>query len=221
MSGDGFLHRYFLNNADKPLHKWLHYFDVYERHFERFRGKSPVVLEIGVAGGGSLTMWKEYFGLGAKIVGIDLNPEFANNGGEGIDVHIGDQADPAFIKRLVDKYTAFDIVIDDGSHVSKHMIASFNMLYEHVQPMGVYLVEDTHTNYWSSFNDGLRKPGSFMEFSKLKIDELNAFHIENNGLPISLFTRSTLSVSYYDSMVVFEKRPQAFRQHIITNPRPL
>lgn len=77
------------------------------------------------------------------------------------------------------------IVIDDGSHKSADTIASFNMLYRHVHPNGVCLVEDTHTNYWASFNDGLRKPGTFMEFSKLKIDELNAFHIENDELPIS------------------------------------
>jgi hypothetical protein len=27
---DGFLHRYFLNNGDKKIHKWIHYFDMYE-----------------------------------------------------------------------------------------------------------------------------------------------------------------------------------------------
>jgi len=34
---DGFLHKYFLTNAHKRLHKWVHYFDIYERQFERFR----------------------------------------------------------------------------------------------------------------------------------------------------------------------------------------
>ena len=63
---DGFLHKYFLNNAHKRLHKWVHYFDIYERHFERFRGKSPTMIEIGVQGGGSLAMWKEYFGPGSR-----------------------------------------------------------------------------------------------------------------------------------------------------------
>ena len=58
---DGFLHRYFLNNGDKKIHKWIHYFDAYERHLGRFRNKSPVMLEIGVFGGGSLKMWKDYW----------------------------------------------------------------------------------------------------------------------------------------------------------------
>lgn len=108
MGGDGFLHKYFLNNSDKRLHKWVHYFDIYEHHFEQFRDKSPVVLEIGVAGGGSLAMWKQYFGRGAKIVGIDLNPEFAHNGGDGVAVLIGDQSDPVFIKEITDTYAPFD-----------------------------------------------------------------------------------------------------------------
>ncbi len=34
---DGFLHKYFLNNSHKSLYKWIHYFDIYERHLERFR----------------------------------------------------------------------------------------------------------------------------------------------------------------------------------------
>ena len=58
MARDGYLHKYYLNNACKRLHKWFHYFDIYERHFERFRGKNPTMLEIGVFGGGSLAMWK-------------------------------------------------------------------------------------------------------------------------------------------------------------------
>ncbi len=71
---DGFLHKYFLNNSSKRLHKWNHYFDIYERHFSRFRGKNLVMLEIGVFGGGSLDMWKAYLGEEAKVIGVDINP---------------------------------------------------------------------------------------------------------------------------------------------------
>jgi len=71
----GFLHRYFLENSSKLMHKWIHYFDIYERHFSRFRNAAPVILEIGVFGGGSLAMWKEYFGPSAQVLGLDINPE--------------------------------------------------------------------------------------------------------------------------------------------------
>ena len=54
------------------LDKYLHYFDVYEKHLKRFVGQSFCMIEIGVNQGGSLFMWREYFGKGVRIVGIDL-----------------------------------------------------------------------------------------------------------------------------------------------------
>lgn len=51
-----YLHKYFLNNGHKRLPNCVHYFDIDERHLERFRGKLLVMLEIGFMGGGSLAM---------------------------------------------------------------------------------------------------------------------------------------------------------------------
>ena len=65
---------YFNNNQKRLIHKWEHYFDIYETHFSRFRDKSPIILEIGVFHGGSLQMWKNYFGKGCKIYGLDIEP---------------------------------------------------------------------------------------------------------------------------------------------------
>lgn len=56
------------------IHKWIHYFDIYERLFEKFIGKEINILEIGVSHGGSLQMWKEYFGDKATIFGLDIDP---------------------------------------------------------------------------------------------------------------------------------------------------
>ncbi|TFF25175.1 class I SAM-dependent methyltransferase [Jiella endophytica] len=211
----GFLHRYFLNNGGKRLHKWFHYFDVYERHFERFRGKAPLVIEIGVFGGGSLAMWREYFGRDCRVVGLDINPECKQHEAEGIDVQIGSQADPDFLKTILDKYGAPDIVIDDGSHRMAHMRASFDHLYHHLNPTGVYLVEDTHTCYMPKYGGGLKAEGSFMEFVKDKLDEINAPHTAGQ-VPVSQFTRSTKSISIYDSVIVFERAPQGKRRTVIT-----
>jgi hypothetical protein len=214
---DGFLHEYFLNNADKKLHKWFHYFSVYERHFSRFRGKAPVMLEIGVFGGGSLAMWKNYFGKDSRIIGVDINPECKNHEGEGIEVFIGSQDDPDLMNEIFKKYPQIDIVLDDGSHMMKHMIATFELLYDRVNPNGVYLVEDTHTCYWPEYQGGLNQPGTFMEFAKTKIDEINAVHTRG-ALLISNFTRSTEYIACYDSIVVFERKPQGKRQSLITEP---
>lgn len=212
---DGFLHKYFLNNSGKRLHKWVHYFDIYESHFERFRGKSPTILEIGVFGGGSLAMWKAYFGPGAKIVGVDINPACKIHEAEGIEIFIGSQDDPALLNAILSKYPEIDIVLDDGSHMMHHMIATFEQLYPSMSPNGCYMVEDTHTCYWDEYGGGVKRPGSFIEFAKDKIDHLNAFHARK-AIPVTNFTKTTQCIAVYDSIVVFEKRPQGARQAPIT-----
>jgi len=77
------------------------------------------------------------------------------------------------------------------------------------------MVEDTHTCYWPEYQGGVRQPGSFIEFTKNKLDELNAVH-SRGAIPISTFTKSTDYIACYDSIVVFERRPQGNRQAPIT-----
>jgi cephalosporin hydroxylase len=214
---DGFLHKYFLNNSSKRLHKWNHYFDIYERHLSRFRGKNLVMLEIGVFGGGSLDMWRTYLGTEVKIIGIDINPECKQYESDGIEIFIGSQDDSTLIDEILKKYPNISIVLDDGSHVMQHMNASFELLYHHLDPNGVYIVEDTHTCYWPEYQGGLRQENSFIENVKNKIDELNAVHTRS-AVAVSKFTKSTDSICIYDSIVVFEKRPQGIRQAPITGP---
>ena len=212
-SGD--LHRYFLGNSSKGCFKWIHYFDIYERHFERFRAKAPVVLEIGVRGGGSLEMWKFYFGKGARIIGVDINPACKDHEEEDIEIFIGSQDDPALIDKIFAAYPDIDIVIDDGSHEMVPTIASFNLLYEKIRPNGVYLVEDTYTSYRAKNDGGLKREGTFMEFVKDRLDELHGDRA-TRGVPIPDFARSTDSVCCYDGIVVFERRPQGLRQTLNT-----
>ena len=194
----------FLTNDKRLIHKWKHYFPVYERHFERFRDTDVVMFEIGCGEGGSLQMWKRYFGPHARIVGIDINPRAAQFAEDQVEVRIGDQADANFLNRLVEEFGTPDIVLDDGSHVMSHIEASFAALYGKLSKSGVYLVEDLHTAYWDEFEGGVRRKGSFIEHCKELIDELNADHARGALAPTE-FTRSTLSMHFYDSMVVFEK----------------
>ncbi|MEM6825578.1 MAG: class I SAM-dependent methyltransferase [Pseudomonadota bacterium] len=215
MTTSGELHRYFLSNGDRRLHKWLHYFDIYERHFARFRAGPIRMLEIGVHGGGSLRMWRDYFHPESQIVGIDIDPDCAVHASGGIAVHIGSQDDPEFLRDVVETYGGFDIILDDGSHVNSHVIKTFETLYEHVSRTGAYLVEDMHTSYWPKYGGGLCREGSFIEFAKAKIDELNAPHV-GGSFEVTPFTRATDSITFYDSVVVFERRPQGRRQHVIT-----
>jgi 23S rRNA U2552 (ribose-2'-O)-methylase RlmE/FtsJ len=98
------LQNYFLNNKGRVINKWEHYFDIYERYFKKFRDlPSVVILEIGVANGGSIEMWKNYFGPNAKIFGIDINPNCKNLEERQIEIFIGDQEDRIFLRSLAKK----------------------------------------------------------------------------------------------------------------------
>jgi hypothetical protein len=211
---------HFLNNADKPIYRWSHYFDIYERHFNRFRNKAPLVLEIGVAKGGSLAMWKDYFGADSRVVGIDIDPDCRAHAGPGIDVRIGSQDDERFLRELVVEFGAPDVVIDDGSHMMSHVTKTFSILYPLVDPNGVYLVEDMHTAYLPEYEGGVGRSGTFIELCKGLIDQLNALYT-NGDVPVTEITRGTDSITFYDSVVVLEKRPQARRQAITTGPMPV
>jgi hypothetical protein len=194
----------FLTNDQRLIHKWKHYFPVYERHFARFVNTDVVFFEIGSGLGGSLQMWKRFLGPHARIVGIDLRPECKEFAEDQIDIRIGDQSDKAFLLDLCKEFGAPDVVLDDGSHIMSHIHASFSVLYPQLQRNGVYLVEDLHTAYWPEYEGGLKRQESFLETCKGLIDELNADH-SRGALPATEFTRSTLSMHFYDSIVVFEK----------------
>jgi Methyltransferase domain len=204
---DNPLEEYFFNNPGRLIHKWHHYFEIYHRHFQRFRGRSPVVVEIGVFHGGSLQMWRQYFGEGAGIVGVDVNPACRQLEEAQISVVIGDQADRRFLRELRAGLPRIDIVIDDGGHKMAQQIATFEELYPYLQPEGVYLCEDLHTSYWPDYGGGLRREGTFIEYSKALIDRLHGWHSIDPRLAADEFTRGTFALHYYDSVLVVEKRP--------------
>jgi len=194
----------FLTNDQRVIHKWKHYFPVYERHFGRFVNRDVVFVEIGCGEGGSLQMWKRFLGPHAHVVGIDIDPRCAAFAEDQIDICIGDQSNARFLASVVEQFGPPDVVVDDGSHLMSHVEASFAALYPRVARNGVYLVEDLHTAYWDEYEGGLKRAGSFIERCKSLIDELNADHARDALAPTE-FTRSTLSMHFYDSVVVFEK----------------
>jgi hypothetical protein len=208
------LRKFFDQHEGRLVWKWHHYFDIYERHFARFRGKSICLVEFGVSQGGSLQMWREYFGPQATIYGIDINPNCKQFEGNGVHIVIGDQEDRAFLRSLAQTLPPVDILIDDGGHTMRQQIHTFEELFPVVQPHGVYLVEDLHTSYWANWGGGHKKRGTFIEYSKNLIDKLNAWHSQQpQRLSPDAFTRSARSVHYYDSVLVIEKEPVAPPTH--------
>ncbi|GJE39692.1 class I SAM-dependent methyltransferase [Methylobacterium persicinum] len=194
----------FQTNTGRTIHKWSHYFPVYERHFSASIGRPIKFLEIGCGDGGSLQMWKRYIGPYARYIGIDIRPECKAFEDDQIQVRIGDQADGAFLDRVIAEFGIPDIVVDDGSHVMSDVCATFAHLYRRMPSTGIYLVEDLHTAYWPEFGGGLRRQGTFIEMTKDLIDELNA-DLSNGAMQPTEFTRTTNSICVYNSIVVFER----------------
>ena len=126
---------YFISHNEGPgVHKWHHYFDIYEEHFGRFcTGSANLSMaEIGIQSGGSMMMWRHAFGKKLKLlVGLDTNPDTKawEDFGPNVKVEIGSQADPNFLAQIKGRYPqGFDIFIDDGSHVPEHQLVTFSYL---------------------------------------------------------------------------------------------
>lgn len=209
------LREIFENHTGRVVHKYDHYLEIYERYFSKYIDKEVVILEIGISHGGSLEVWKKYFGPRVKIYAIDINPECKKLEDENVKIFIGSQEDPEFLKQITNAVPQPDIVIDDGGHTMKQQIVSFEVLYPFLKNGGIYLCEDTCTSYWYEYDGGLRRKGTFIEYSKKLIDALYAGHINSKKLPVTAFTYQTSSIHFYDSIVIFEKITRERAQHVM------
>lgn len=163
--------------ADTPnIHKLLHYLPVYESALRGRRSEPIRMLEIGVARGGSLQMWRRYLHPESMIVGIDIDAttQKFDNPSKRVHVRLGSQTDTAFLQRVIDEFGPFDVILDDGSHMNSHIITTFRYLFPHgLASGGVYIVEDLCANYWTPYRDTWV---SFADFTKWLIDAMHAHY---------------------------------------------
>lgn len=199
------LGKVFFAHNGRIVNKWIRYLDVYDRYFAPYRNSPVKMLEIGVYKGGSLELWREYFGAKATIFGIDIDPECANCVTPPTRVRIGSQGDPAFLRSVVDELGQPNIVVDDGSHIGRLQQASFNALFPLLQDGGLYIIEDLHTSYLRGTSEGgYRRRGTCIEFVKDMIDDMHAwYHHRQTATPAKEHIRA---IHIYDSMVVIEKQ---------------
>lgn len=153
------LHAYFDSEHHKPIWKWRHYFDIYQRHLCKFQDECPTLLEIGVYDGGSLEMWQDYFNPGSRIIGIDIDERCRRLAGEYISIHIGDQSDRRFWQQFKMHTSEIDIIVDDGGHKPDQQIITLEECLPLLKPGGVYICEDVHgiDHYFLDYVYGLVK----------------------------------------------------------------
>jgi hypothetical protein len=192
--------------------KWDRYFDVYERHLEKFKGKNITFVEVGVLNGGSLEMWSRYFGPESKIYGIDIDRNCLNlkYDNPNIKIMIGDQSSPEFWDKAIAEIGPIDAIVEDGGHHMDQQIVTFEKVFPVITSGGVYICEDTHTSYWDDYSGGYKNMASFVEYSKNFIDVLNYNHMRNGHGQIEEKKNMSEGLSglfFYDSMTIFEKNP--------------
>jgi demethylmacrocin O-methyltransferase len=186
------------------------YTHLYARHLGPRRRAVRSVLEIGVggttsregyetpAGGRSLHMWSRYFPK-AVVVGIDLHPKAVS--GPRIRFAQGDQSDARFLGEVARRYGPFDVVIDDGSHIARHTVASFGALWPAVRPGGFYVIEDLAVSYHPTWEGGPPgTPGTAADLLKGLIDD--TLRREQDS-----FRPSIASMHVYDEIAFLERAP--------------
>lgn len=209
-SADNELEDYFdAHREGHGIWKYRHYFSIYERHFRKFVGKEVHVLEIGIYSGGSLEMWREYFGNASVIYGVDLEESCRAYENSYTRIAIGDQADRSFWAAFRERYPRIDIVIDDGGHRFEQQRVTFEEMFPHLQPGGVYLCEDLTgiKNRFTAYLQGFA--ACLNTFNWNVTDEVSAW-------PTQLQTELS-SVHFYPYVAVVEKRDAPLKT--ITAPK--
>lgn len=178
--------------------KWEHYFEIYRRHLSKFVGRSPNVLEVGVYSGGSLEMWRSYFGEGSHIYGVDIEPACKAYESDHVSVLIGDQADRRFWADCKRSVNGIDILIDDGGHTVDQQRVTLEEMLPYLRAGGVYLCEDIHGRF-----------NRFAAFAACLVNGLNEVEIlsERQELTsaVSYFQQSIHSIHFYPYVTVIEK----------------
>ncbi len=182
--------------------KWEHYFDIYHRHFSKFVGREVHVLEVGIYSGGSLDMWKAYFGPKCHVIGVDIEEACKAYEDDRTKVFVGDQADREFWKRFKKEVPVIDIVIDDGGHLPEQQIVTLEEMLPHLRPNGVYLCEDVHSvfNNYTAYVHGIADNLNAVD-GKLEPDAINKEIL----LKPNEFQRDIRSIHLYPFVTVVEK----------------
>jgi demethylmacrocin O-methyltransferase len=183
------------------------YTQHYQKHFGPLRKRRLRVLEIGIGGyddprngGESLRMWKCFFP-NSQIVGIDIHDKHLHDS-RRIKTLQGSQDDPAFLEKVHREWGPFDIIVDDGSHQSPHMIRSFEVLFPLLNQGGIYAIEDVQTSYWENFAETGQ---TAMQFLLGLVNGVNFEEYKDDNYQPTYYDRHIVGMHFYHNLVFIEK----------------
>ena len=207
--------RYF-KKSDRLSLKWDSYFLVYDKIFRKYKNKKIKFVEIGVANGGSLFIWRKFFGKKAKIIGIDANPYSKKLSKYGFKIYTGDQSDPNFWKKFFKKEGKVDVVLDDGGHKNLQQISTVHYTLPYIKDSGMIVVEDMATSYLKKeFYNPSRF--SFISFCNKIIEFINyrSGLIKKN---MNFYSKKIYSIEFFNSIAVLNiDASKCFKSNSITN----
>ena len=211
----------FLSHQGRKSLKWNHYLPVYDDIVNyliiRF-GESIRILEIGVLNGGSIEIWRKLFGAKADIWGIDIDPKCAEMGLDA-NIKIGSSADRNFLKFISDEAQYFNLIIDDGSHHSKHQQIAFESLFPYLSDDGYYIIEDTEHSYYWRQSGGYLRPSSIIQISKRLIDHINGdFFMFPKLRTFKIETQSVHSLTFLQGMIIINKNKKIQPNQVWSGP---
>lgn len=177
--------------------------DFYYEYFKNIKDKKLNILELGILDGKSLLTLRDYF-VNSNIYGIDIENKSIKDYGTRIKTYLCSQVDKEKLNMLF-KDINFDIIIDDGSHMTMHQLKSLGILFKKLNSKGLYICEDIHTslnrNYINSTTIPLNIFENFYINKNLKIPEINPDeneYINNNIENIVVYKRIKNAYACYN-----------------------
>lgn len=188
---------------DSPLRSVKHssYFLTYESLLEQYRNKPITFVEVGIHNGGSLFMWRNFFGENARIIGVDLNPNVKELEKYGYEIFIGNQSENSFWKKFFKDVGNVDVLLDDGGHTYEQQIKTVINSLDYIKDGGMIIVEDTHTSYFRNFGYPYRY--TFIKWAYKISDNINA-RFEKVSIKNPKFKDSIYSIEFFESIVSFK-----------------
>ncbi len=190
------------SRAGKAVHNYLGYLESY---LAPIRSSASAVLELGIAEGGSLLMWEQYFPT-ARIVGVDILPECIKPFSRALAVLVRDGDLEDLLLKLGGQ--TFDVIIDDASHNYQNTRSYFYALWPCLKPGGFYIIEDLHTSY----QEGYGHAPSTVEYLKGMIDDLNhhgkltvSKKIDGSEAGLTAWEKAFEFIHFYPYLAVLKK----------------
>ena len=196
---------YKIANKYSSSKSYMEYFETYYSFFLSFKYRKINILEIGVLDGESLRIWRDFFP-NANICGFDIEKKNVNI--PNVDIRFGDQTDVKFLGEIINDYKKFDIIIDDGSHISKHIIRTFTYLFDYLNENGLYVIEDLQTSYFPRYGGSrinINKNNTSMNFLKKLTDSVNYENFDRPFYQKNKFDGKIQSISFFQNIVFIKK----------------